>query len=202
MNKLDTLLESVMHPNKITEESHPKGFYSDDLWQSITWIDGKPYRERLEILVYNTEDGTVYFEKLENDSRGRKARLPGGSSEEHLTKIAAVIKEAEEEARIKVTEVEDSQKLYIIEYTDKNRPGWHQILKEQCDFVYQGVVNRIFVGRYDGEFNGHIEDHDTDEQMTARGMFYPLNEVGKFFTKKHVEALQNFLTTEAEEEIR
>lgn len=175
--------------SKITQQNSPRGFYSNGIWNSIIWgQDGKPYRERLEILVIDNKD-RVYVDKLTNDERGRIYRLPGGSSEETLSLVEAVIKEAEEEARLKVTRVMDVNVSHTSIYTDENRPKWHKYLKDDYDFEYAGVINKVFVGMYDGEHKGHIEEHDRDAKMAKNGKFYPINKIRKMLSVYHQDAL-------------
>lgn len=54
----------------ITEKNSPKGFYFDGVWNPIIWIEGLPYRNRIECLILQGDK--VY---LSIDERSKKEEL-------------------------------------------------------------------------------------------------------------------------------
>lgn len=60
---------------------HKDGAYSKSgVWNNIFWINNKPYRERVEALIFDV-DGNVFLE-LKNNS---EYRLPGGGIEKGIS---------------------------------------------------------------------------------------------------------------------
>jgi len=171
---------------KITEETHPKGFLLNDVWNPIQWINGLAFRNRVDVLVINDEN-KVFVRKYDKDNY----RLPGGGIEEILSIEETAIKETEEEAGLKIKDVYDTQLSYIKKYTKLTDKL--QLIKDQLGFEYFGVINRVVRGTLDKDFVGHIDDHDKDNDLIKNGKFINMDEVN--FNDVHKMALSDINKT-------
>lgn len=156
------------------------GFYGKNgLWNSIIVFpnDKHVYRHRVETIIIR--NGKEVFVKRKPDG---EYFLPGGSTEKDVTDIEQAQKECEEEAHIKVKNIESSgihyKKIVPI-------PQW---AKEECLVLWDGHYTDVYVAEYDSMFKGHIDKLDEDKFIRS-GSFIPLKECYKFFRKEHREAL-------------
>ena len=157
---------SLMEKKKFLEEAiRNGGYYGDNgCWNSILVFDNDKniYRGRVETLVIKDNE-YVYLKFLPKESQNdkRKYTVPGGSFEKDIPNDKQAIAECEEEARLKIKNIQPTG----ITYKD------------------------IYVGTYDGKFTGHIDKVDEDKFMIT-GKFYKIDEIYRYLRKEHKDALK------------
>ena len=162
------------------------GFYGKNgVWNSIITFSGdkRIYRERVETII--VKDGKEVFVKKKPNG---EYFLPGGSTERDLPHIDQALNECREEAHINVSNIESTG----ITYKQVHEvPSW---CKRECEVEWQGTYTEIYVGDYDGKFNGHIDREDQDPFIES-GKWYSTKECFKWFRKEHREALLWYIKT-------
>lgn len=168
--------------NKGFESSHP-----------IVEIDGidKKMRGRSEMIVI--KDDQIYLSKkkhglcCENIDSGFIYDVPGGGWNPNENFVDAAIRECKEEARINVNGVVAVNDYYVL-YDDPKE--W---IKKKIDSEnwWYGYYTIVFVGEYNGEYTGNINEEDKDDIINT-GKFYPISEVFDLLNPIHQEAIKRF----------
>lgn len=158
-------------------------------FNSIVELEGYNFkmRGRSEILIL-TKDGKVYLSKEKKGLCSTDPNIydvPGGGWDKYEMHDKAAIREAEEEARLKTTNVQYGG-FYVIEYPEPHKWIQEKIPKED---QWRGYYTEVYVGLYDGKYTGHIDELDKDE-IIKTGDFYDIKEVGKMLHPVHKEALK------------
>ncbi len=183
LNKQIKLLLEYL--DKFDPVLHKDGVYSTDgIWNNIKWIDGKAYRERVEVLIFN-EKGEVFLElKPEKENIGY--RIPGGGVEPKLgrSNIEQVYEEAKEETRMLIKNIIDPKITYIY-LNPPNNTSW---LKEK-NLPYIGYFAHVYIAEFDKYFKGRIKKIDSDEGFVKNGKFYPISYLKR---KEHIQAANLF----------
>ena len=179
---------SLMEKKKFLEEAIKNGGYYGDngCWNSILVFDNDKniYRGRVETLVIK-DDKYIYLKFLPKESQSdkRKYTIPGGSFERDIPNDKQAIAECEEEARLKIKNIQPTG----ITYKDiKSPPKW-AINKQPIN--WNGNYTEVYVGVYDGKFTGHIDKVDEDKFMIT-GKFYKIDEIYRYLRKEHKDALK------------
>ena len=179
---------SLMEKKKFLEEAiRNGGYYGDNgCWNSILVFDNDKniYRGRVETLVIKDNE-YVYLKFLPKESQNdkRKYTVPGGSFEKDIPNDKQAIAECEEEARLKIKNIQPTG----ITYKDiKSPPKW-AINKQPIN--WNGNYTEVYVGIYDGKFTGHIDKVDEDKFMIT-GKFYKIDEIYRYLRKEHKDALK------------
>lgn len=163
-------------------------------FNSIVEIDGYDFkmRGRSELLIL-TKDGKIYLskEKMGLCSVGRSDMycVPGGGWDRYEMHDKAAIREAEEEAMIKTTNVQYGG-YYIVEYPEPHKWVQEKIPKED---QWRGYYTEVYVGLYDGKYTGHIDDLDRND-IVKTGKFYNIKEVSKILHPVHKDALKLYVS--------
>jgi hypothetical protein len=183
---------TMRRKKELTEKAiRDGGFYGrNGVWNSIITFSGDPrlYRERVEtIIVRNGKD--VFVKKKMNG----EYFLPGGSTEKDLPHIDQAINECQEEAHIKVRNIESTGITYK---TQHKVPDW---AKNECDVEWNGTFTEVYVAEYDGMYHGHIDPVDEDPFIKS-GTWISTKECFRIFRKEHREALLWYLKTRNEKE--
>lgn len=183
-NSKYTLMEKK---NFLEEAIRNGGYYGDNgCWNSILVFDNDKniYRGRVETLVIK-DDEYVYLKFLPKESQNdkRKYTVPGGSFERDIPNDKQAIAECEEEARLKVKNIQPTG----ITYKDIKPPPKWAINKQPIN--WNGNYTEVYVGVYDGKFTGHIDKVDEDKFMIT-GKFYKIDEIYRYLRKEHKEALK------------
>ena len=167
--------------SEINIETCPTGFYFKNeegelFWNSIKWIDGKPYRETVETLVFKIEDNEVFLYCRKKDERYDSALnlsnyiFPGGSIENNVDNIKQAENEVNEEALIDIKDIIDHNLTYM-------RPAGKKKITKRGDFDYAGKFVHLYSAMYVGEFKGHVEDKDRDESFVKYGKFHKVKDI-------------------------
>lgn len=183
-NSKYTLMEKK---NFLEEAIRNGGYYGDNgCWNSILVFDNDKniYRGRVETLVIKDNE-YVYLKFLPKESQNdkRKYTVPGGSFERDIPNDKQAIAECEEEARLKIKNIQPTG----ITYKDIKPPPKWAINKQPIN--WNGNYTEVYVGTYDGKFTGHIDKVDEDKFMIT-GKFYKIDEIYTYLRKEHKDALK------------
>jgi ribosomal protein S18 acetylase RimI-like enzyme len=138
-------------------------------------------RGRSELLVI--KDNKIYLKK---DSK-KGYSIPGGGWEENEDHNLSAIRETNEEAKIKVKNVN-----YVCSYAAYFPPkDWVKERISEENWWY-GEYIELYIGEYDGEFKGKIEDIDKSDYM-ASGKFYDIKSVYKDLIPQHQKAIDDIM---------
>lgn len=160
------------------------GFYdTNGKWNSLIKVNGKNYRERVEILVIQND--AVFIAKYGD---GKKYKIPGGSTEKEKTPIQQVIAECEEEAYFTPKNVKYVTQ-YKVDYTEKNPCPFKQ---DHLPVKYDGYIAKVYVGNYGNEYSKYVELVDRDSVVRS-GRFIPIRDTLKFVRPEHKKVLQEYL---------
>lgn len=159
------------------------GFYgTNGVWNSLVKIDGRVLRGRVEVLVLK-KDKQQIFMHIKSYNR-RKYRVPGGSYEKDVPNYIQAQNEVNEEARIKVKELVNTGEHYINLYQNPT-PLYGS------NFMWVGNYTEVYVGEYDGKYNGVIADEDKDDDMYNYGKFYNISEVYPILNDTHKKIIDS-----------
>ena len=179
---------TLIEKKKFLEEAiRNGGYYGDNgCWNSILVFDNDKniYRGRVETLVIKDNE-YIYLKFLPKESQDdkRKYTIPGGSFERDVPNDKQAIAECQEEARLKIRNIQPTG----ITYKDIKPPPKWAINKQPIN--WNGNYTEVYVGVYDGKYTGHIDKVDEDKFMIT-GKFYKLDEVYRYLRKEHKDALK------------
>lgn len=170
------------------KKKYPNGYFAENAWNAIYWDDHIPLRDRVDVLILDPKkENLLIWVKDKNAADIRKRYLlPGGSLEETKDVVQQAIRESQEEVRITVKDVVDSQKDYVIykEYTFK---------KEGAPVTYLGTYNRVCTAIYSEQYFGNVDKHDLNETLYREAKFVPIKDVIDFLLPAHRDALNERL---------
>lgn len=162
------------------------GFIGDNgTWNSILVFagDNHVYRHRVETLVI--KDLSEIFLKF--DEKG-DYHIPAGSVEKDLPLDVQASNECNEEAHLKVRNVEYTGITY------KRHVPVPKSVKPNANFGihWNGNYNEVFIGEYDGKFTKKVDEEDRDPFILS-GKFYPIKDVYGKLIPEHKKAIMNFM---------
>ena len=147
------------------------GYYDvNGLWNSIRVLgDGYLVRHRVETFIFReTSDNRLeVFLRMYNDGT---YRLPGGSTTKGVSDKVQAILECQEEARIKVKDIEYTGVHYVKMNTKKLNNNDPNLVH------WDGSYNDVYAGFYNGPYNGEVKDLDQDNDMYKNGKFYIIDD--------------------------
>lgn len=142
------------------------GFYHDGIWNSVVEKHGKKYRHRVEIIVFR--DRSIYAAIRSNG----EVRFPGGSTEKDVSDKVQVLNELHEEAFIDAVNIQFMATRTREFGSSLKKPKWMANLP----FQYDGYIDDVYCGIYNGDFNGHVDECDKDETI-ANGDFVAIDTI-------------------------
>ncbi len=155
-----------------------EGFLGKDgTWNSQIVHNGKKYRERVEILIFNKD--TIFLAFKPDGTY----KIPGGGTEPGSSMEVQVIHESREEAGIVPKNI-----AFVLSYGKDNKPG------EFPDSPYDGAVTNLFVGEFGHQYTGSVHDADLDEFIKTNGRFYRIDEAYPKLTVFHKQAVDKWLS--------
>lgn len=147
------------------------GYYDvNGLWNSIRVLgDGYLARHRVETFIFReTSDNRLeVFLRMYNDGT---YRLPGGSTTKGVSDKVQAILECQEEARIKVKDIEYTGVHYVKMNTKKLNNNDPNLVH------WDGSYNDVYAGFYNGPYTGEVKDLDQDNDMYKNGKFYIIDD--------------------------
>lgn len=171
------------HPVPIEKEY---GIMAENRYNAIIKLKGyKPLRGRSEVLIVNDMD-QVYLTKGKWGPYDYE--LPGGSWDKGEDHMQCVIREAMEEARIKIKDVEEYLP-YVATYEPDDWQNEHIPKAMQ----WYGDYNQLYIAKYDGYYDGPVEKEDKENKMLRKGRFYDIKEVEKLLDPGHLTAICAYL---------
>ena len=160
------------------------GFISSDgIYNENVKIKGfnKWLRGRSELLIL---DGDKLY--LKKDSK-KGYSIPGGGWEKDEDHNLSAIRETNEEARIKVKNVN-----YVSSYVAYFPPkDWVKEKISEENWWY-GEYIELYIGEYDGQYKGKVEKIDQDKAMES-GKFYDIKSIYNDLIPVHQEALSDII---------
>lgn len=161
-------------------------FVYKGVYHPIHWEGDIPYRPRVEnIVVRNGRE--IFLRVYDNPKPGfeYRYRLPGGSLDNDSTKIQQAENETNEEALLKVKNIQYSGIKYFEQF-----PEGHLLKDGDICLEYKGNVTDVFVSEYNGKFDKtKVEEHDLDDDMANNGKFYHISLHCRILRPEHVDAL-------------
>ena len=139
------------------------------------------FRARSELLIF--KDDLIF---LDFKSRPNEYRVPGGGWDDiDRSHAESAIREAQEEARINVKDVT----YYGLDVHSEQPHGWvkKKIPKDQW---WYGYYTEVYIGYYDGEHKGKVEEIDKDS-MYKNGDWYRVSEIYDKLKPIHREAVSS-----------
>ena len=171
---------------------------TDGTYNAITYINGKMYRPRAEILILNEEGEILIRKSKEVNQYGTKYNLPGGGFDNAgETPEDVAIREATEEVRIIPKDVRFVNIMYVSEYGDRV-PEWHKRILWPEGIVYVGAVSYVCVGVYGKKYNAYIKKRDRQDYIDEYE-FYPYNSIKDMLRQEHIEALESYKINQVHE---
>ena len=162
-------------------------FQDDDaIWNAMVLIReyNKPLRGRSEVLVVDSKNKTVYLAFKSDGSYS----IPGGAWEPDENRIQSSVREAQEEARLNVTDV-----IYSNSYVElDSKPRQWMMEKIRKENWWYGRYSEVYIGEYAGKFTGHINEVDKDD-MIKIGKFYKIKEVYDKLLPYHRKAIDDYM---------
>ena len=174
---------SILSEVTLNDAIQSHGYYYDERWNSIITFNGDLYRERVECLVVDKEEKSIFLYFKKDGSY----EIPGGSTEKDRNNEDQVAAECREEARLSVKNVKNTELVYLVKYD--NTPDW----MIPYPIKWCGAVNRVYTADYNNQFNGLIDELDKDTEMYRLGKFYKIEDVYKFLNPVHKVALMHYL---------
>ena len=171
------------------DESQVKFFQYEGVNNAYINYNGRCYRVRVEMLVFNSE-GQVYVEKRNKpDTAGIMYKLPGGSVEPNKSFMSQAIREVQEEAHINTTSVKYTGIHYITEFNVNNAPKWLKDKMAKFPVKYEGTMNFVYVGKYKSKYTGHIDKEAMDD-LYKKADFYDVEDIE--FREEHLNAIRMY----------
>ena len=158
-------------------------FMYDDVWNSLIVKDGKKYRDRVEILLFD-EKGRLFIGRKSNG----KYTIPGGSSEPYMPCARVqVVHECEEEALITPKNVRRAG-YYERMYDDNNPMGeWFKTLP----IIYDGMMVDVYTGQYDKPYTGEVEEKNRSQAL-ANGEFVDVESIWDELIPEHKAVIMSY----------
>lgn len=188
----NSINESYIEESKNTPVKKSYGINIDGKYNAIVEIDGESARMRGRSELLIIKDNMIYLSKIKKGLCGNYD-VPGGGWDKGEDHSKSAIREAQEEARLKSKNVKYSG-YYTVVY---DQP--HKWVRNKVDPKYQwrGYYTEVFIGEYDGKYNGKIADIDKDELIDT-GKFYPVEEVYEELHPVHQKAIDEYLLSVSE----
>lgn len=162
------------------------GYYDENhRWNAVKVIGNNLYRNRIETIII--KDNKFAFIKVTNEPG--KYKLPGGSLDKDTTLEKQAINECHEETHFEVSNISNTGITYKINYPNDNRS---KDTYYKYGIKLTGAYTQIFTAKYDGKYNGHIDDVDEDPYVRS-GKWYTFKEAFGIFNQHHKEALKQYI---------
>ena len=169
------------------DESKVKFFEYNGVYHSYMLVNNKPYRVRVETIVFN-DKGQVFLEKRsEPNTQGLYYKLPGGSVEPNKKFISQAIREVQEEARMNISRVKYTGIHFMVGYDENHAP---ESLKKKIAMMPihpVGCINFIYIGDYKSPYTGHIDKEALDD-LYKKAKWYDIEDIP--FCEEHAAAIK------------
>lgn len=170
-------------------------------WNSIYMVKGKPYRVRVETLIFNKQGEVLVVKKDKPTKYGVMYSLPGGSIEPDTIPSQQAALECLEEARIIIKNIRYTGIMYQGPVNPPPNPYEHpkneiEEQKKADYFTYYGYIVYVFVAEYDKKYKGEIDPFDEDKKFVQACEFVNIKEID--WRLEHIQAIKFYLKSKPE----
>ena len=137
---------SIITPS--SDKPSQEGFIGHGSWNAIKKVNGEPYRERVEVIIFNKELDKVLIGTKKSDG---SVKLPGGGTDKNSSLESQAAKECQEEVKANIDNLK-----YIGSYSMSNEQARYK------DDVYKGQYTYLYLATYDSDYTGYIRPEDLD----------------------------------------
>ena len=137
---------SIITPS--SDKPSQEGFIGHGSWNAIKKVNGEPYRERVEVIIFNKELDKVLIGTRKSDG---SVKLPGGGTDKNSSLESQAAKECQEEVKVNIDNLK-----YIGSYSMSNEQARYK------DDVYKGQYTYLYLAIYDSDYTGYIRPEDLD----------------------------------------
>ena len=170
------------------------GAQKDPIPQLILHKNGKNYRVRSEILVFQ-DDKVLLRKKNKVTQYGTTYVIPGGGIDDpdECIEVAAA-RECNEEAKVVVSNVKYSGEIETGLY-GKKIPKWHKKTLWLDGIKYDGYWTYICTGIYSKKYTKYVKKVDSQADIANQSHWYTFDEVKDILTPKHRKLFKEYLST-------
>lgn len=166
---------SIITPS--SDKPSQEGFIGHGSWNAIKKVNGEPYRERVEVIIFNKELDKVLIGTRKSDG---SVKLPGGGTDKNSSLESQAAKECQEEVKVNIDNLK-----YIGSYSMSNEQARYK------DDVYKGQYTYLYLAIYDSDYTGYIRPEDLDSLYdTAEWM--SIYDAKKLLKKRSVDLYNLF----------
>ena len=166
---------SIITPS--SDKPSQEGFIGHGSWNAIKKVNGEPYRERVEVIIFNKELDKVLIGTKKSDG---SVKLPGGGTDKNSSLESQAAKECQEEVKVNIDNLK-----YIGSYSMPNKQTGYK------DDVYKGQYTYLYLATYDSDYTGYIRPEDLDSLYnTAEWM--SIYDAKKLLKKRSVDLYNLF----------
>ena len=166
---------SIITPS--SDKPSQEGFIGHGSWNAIKKVNGEPYRERVEVIIFNKELDKVLIGTRKADG---SVKLPGGGTDKNSSLESQAAKECQEEVKVNIDNLK-----YIGSYSMSNEQAGYN------DGVYKGQYTYLYLATYDSDYTGYIRPEDLDSlYYTAEWM--SIYDAKKLLKKRSVDLYNLF----------
>lgn len=166
---------SIITPS--SDKPSQEGFIGHGSWNAIKKVNGEPYRERVEVIIFNKELDKVLIGTKKSDG---SVKLPGGGTDKNSSLESQAAKECQEEVKVNIDNLK-----YIGSYSMSNKQTRYK------DDVYKGQYTYLYLATYDSDYTGYIRPEDLDSLYdTAEWM--SIYDAKKLLKKRSVDLYNLF----------
>ena len=166
---------SIITPS--SDKPSQEGFIGHGSWNAIKKVNGEPYRERVEVIIFNKELDKVLIGTKKSDG---SVKLPGGGTDKNSSLESQAAKECQEEVKVNIDNLK-----YIGSYSMPNKQTGYK------NDVYKGQYTYLYLATYDSDYTGYIRPEDLDSLYdTAEWM--SIYDAKKLLKKRSVDLYNLF----------
>lgn len=166
---------SIITPS--SDKPSQEGFIGHGSWNAIKKVNGEPYRERVEVIIFNKELDKVLIGTRKSDG---SVKLPGGGTDKNSSLESQAAKECQEEVKVNIDNLK-----YIGSYSMSNEQTGYK------NDVYKGQYTYLYLATYDSDYTGYIRPEDLDSLYdTAEWM--SIYDAKKLLKKRSVDLYNLF----------
>lgn len=166
---------SIITPS--SDKPSQEGFIGHGSWNAIKKVNGEPYRERVEVIIFNKELDKVLIGTRKSDG---SVKLPGGGTDKNSSLESQAAKECQEEVKVNIDNLK-----YIGSYSMSNEQARYK------DDVCKGQYTYLYLAIYDSDYTGYIRPEDLDSLYdTAEWM--SIYDAKKLLKKRSVDLYNLF----------
>lgn len=166
---------SILTPS--SDKPSQEGFIDHGSWNAVRKVNGEPYRERVEVIIFNKDlDKVLIGTKRSNGS----VKLPGGGTDKNSSLESQAAKECQEEVKINIDNLK-----YIGSYSLSNKQTGYK------DDVYKGQYTYLYLATYDSDYTGYIRPEDLDS-LYDTAKWVSIYDAKKLLKKRSVDLYNLF----------